>query len=62
MKADAYIVGKFRMLRHQPSGGTHDEFEMREVVTLLRADHQEVVLVGRPSVKAVPAVEHEDLE
>ena len=40
----------------------HDEFEMRDVVFLLRIDHQEFVLVARGAVQTVAAVEHVDLE
>ena len=39
VQADADVIRKFRMLRHQSPGGAHDEFEMRDVVAFLRADH-----------------------
>jgi hypothetical protein len=40
----------------------HDELEVRVVVALLRADHQELALVVGAPVQSVRAVEHEDLE
>ena len=40
----------------------HDELEVREVVALVLADHQEVALAVGAAVQAVRAVEHEDLE
>src|SRR5215467_15395657 len=62
VKADADVVSELGMLGHQSPGGAHNEFEMSDVVSLLRSDHQEIVLVARPAVQAVPSVEHEDLE
>jgi hypothetical protein len=40
----------------------HDELEMRVVVALVLADHQELALAVGRAVQAVRAVEHEDLE
>src|SRR5215468_9777248 len=57
VKADADVVGQFGMLDHQSPGGTHDEFEMSDIVSLLWPDHQELVLIARPAVQTVPAVE-----
>src|SRR5262249_11198092 len=62
MQADADIRGKCGMLRHQTLGGAHDELEMRDVVAVLRSDHEKFILMGRASVQAVSAVEHEYLE
>ena len=62
MKADADVVGAVGKFRHQTLCRAHDELEMSDVVALLRADHQKLVLPVRASVQAVSPVEHEDLE
>src|SRR5262249_29899218 len=62
MKTDADIGGKFRMLRHQTLCGAHDEFEMSDVITVLGADHQKFILIGRPSMQTVSSIKHEYLE
>ena len=62
VQADADVVRELRMLRHQSPRGAHDEFEMRDVVAFLRADHEKIVLGVRPPVQSVAAVEHENLE
>src|SRR6266404_8110559 len=51
VKADADVVGELGMLGHQSPGGAHDELEMSDVVSLLWPDHQELVLVARPTVQ-----------
>src|SRR5262249_20506627 len=40
MKTYADIGGKVRIFRHQTLRGAHDEFEMSDVIAVLRADHQ----------------------
>src|SRR5262249_22899193 len=62
MKTDADMGGKVRIFRHQALCGAHDEFEMRDVIAILGADHQKFVLGGGPSVKPVSAIKHEYLE
>jgi hypothetical protein len=47
---------------HGAADTAHDELEVRDVVALVRPDHQELVLLARRTVQAVAAVEHEDLE
>src|SRR5262245_48832738 len=46
MKTDADMGGKAWIFRHQALGGAHDEFEMRDVIAILGADHQKFVLMG----------------
>src|SRR5262249_2236592 len=62
VKAYADIVGKLGMGGHQSPRRAHDEFKVGDVITILRADHQEFILVGRPSVKPVPTIKHEYFE
>src|SRR2546430_2109952 len=62
MKTDADVGGKFWIFRHQPLRRAHDEFEMRDVIAFLRADHKKIILIGRRSVQAVSSVKHEYLE
>ena len=62
MQADADVVGKFRVLLHDRARRAHDELEMRDVVAVVRAEHEEFVLRGRFAVQAVAAIEHENLE
>src|SRR5215471_9105926 len=62
MKTDADMGGKVWIFRHQALCGAHDEFEMRDVIAILGADHQKFVLMGRPSVQTVSSIKHEYLE
>ena len=62
MQTDADMGGTFRIFRHQALCRAHDEFEMRDVITLLRPDHEKFVLMGRAPVQAVSSIKHEDLE
>ena len=62
VQADADVVGEFRAAVHDRPRGTHDELEMGDVVTVLRPQHQELVLRVRFTVEPVAAVEHKNLE
>ena len=55
-------VRDVRALLAHALDAAHDELEVRDVVALALGDHEEVVLVVRPPVQTVAAVEHEDLE
>src|SRR5919201_6916208 len=54
--------GKFGIFRHQPLRGAHDELEMRDVIPLLRTEHEKFVLIGRAPVQAISSIKHENLE
>src|SRR3974390_393219 len=62
VKTHTDVAGEFGMFGHQSPGGTHNEFEMSDVISLLGSDHKYFVLLVRPAGQAVPAVKHEDLE
>ena len=62
MQADADVRSLPREFVHQAPRGAHDEFEMRDVVALVRSDHQKFILLRRASMQSVAAVKHENLE
>src|ERR1700730_11949430 len=62
MKTDANIRRTIGEFRHQPLCGAHDELEMRNVVAILRSNHQKVILIGRPAMQTVSSIKHEDFE
>src|SRR5881296_1533760 len=64
VQADADVLGQPRVRRADPRRRAHHELEVREVVVILGADHQEAALLvlARRAVQAVAAIEHEDLE
>src|SRR4249919_3017067 len=62
MQTDTDMGGLTWKLVHQALGGTHDEFEMGDIVALVRTDHQEIILLRRTPVQSISSVEHEDFE
>src|SRR5262245_16910791 len=62
MQADADVSSLSREFVHQALRGAHDEFEMRDVVALVRSNHQKFILLRRASMQSISSVEHENLE
>src|SRR5512147_1210634 len=62
MQADADIRRKLREFLHQALPIAHNELEMRDVIALVRPDHQELVLLRRSAMQPIAAVKHEDFE
>src|SRR5262249_38305318 len=61
MPTDTDMGGVTGEFVHPPLGGPHNELEMRDVITLVGADHEKFMLPGRASVQSVAFVKHEDL-
>ena len=62
---EKFGVSSFKIFMFYGSHGlhaAHDEFEVRHVVALVLADHQELALAVALAMQPVRAVEHEDLE
>src|SRR5262249_17522354 len=62
MQTHADMGGAFWEFIHQAVRLAHDEFEMRDVIALLRPDHEEFVLPHGAAMQAVAAVKHENIE
>src|SRR3974377_1000514 len=62
MQANAYVGGLIGEFVHQALCGPHNELEMRDVITLVWADHQKFILLRRASVQPIASVKHEDLK
>src|SRR5450755_608460 len=62
MQTNADVGGLIGEFVHQALCGPHNELEMRDVVLLVGADHQKIVLLRRASVQSITSVKHEDLK
>ena len=62
VQAERNRVLDLGIAQHRTMHAAHDELEVRDVVLLVLADHEEFALRAGGAVQAVSAVEHEDLE